>query len=111
MYYLRITFAPRPLTGFPDSQIGPWFTKNSLERMGSPQLGPWPWRVAVPAGIRRTGSTGGRGKGGEATRDPPRLDLGAWLGEKRLPAGWSSAPGGGGRWSSCSGEAAARWVT
>jgi hypothetical protein len=43
-------------------------------------------------------------KGGETTRDSPRLDLGAWLGEKRLPAGWTAAPGGGRRWSSCSGE-------
>jgi hypothetical protein len=60
--------------------------------MGSPQLGPWPWRAAVPAGIRRTGSAGGRGKGGEATRDSPRLDLGAWLGEKRLPAGGPRLP-------------------
>jgi hypothetical protein len=67
-------------------------------------LGPWPWRVAVPAEIRRTGGAGGRGKGGETTRDSPRLDLGAWLGEKRLPAGWAAAPGGGRRWSSCSGE-------
>jgi hypothetical protein len=43
-------------------------------------------------------------KGGETTRDSPRLDLGAWLEEKRLPAGWTAAPDGGRRLSSCSGE-------
>jgi hypothetical protein len=67
-------------------------------------LSPCPWRVAVPAEIQRTGGAGGRGKGGEATRDSPRLDLGAWLGKKGLPAGWTAAPGGGRHWSSCSGE-------
>jgi hypothetical protein len=40
LYYLRSAFTTRPLTGFSDSRTGPWFTKISLERTGSPQLGP-----------------------------------------------------------------------
>jgi hypothetical protein len=33
------------------------------------------------------------------------------LGKKRLLVGWTAAPGGAGRWSSCSGDAAARQST
>jgi hypothetical protein len=37
-------------------------------------------------------------------RNSPATDLWAWLGEKGRPAGWTAAPGGGRRWSFCSGE-------
>jgi hypothetical protein len=93
------------------SQICPRFTKTTLERSGSPQLGPWGKPPAVLAGFRRGGGRGRWGEGGGTTGDSPRLHLGAWLGKKRLPAGWTAAPDGGGRWSSCSGEAAARRST
>jgi hypothetical protein len=42
------------------------------------------------------------------TPAPPGLDFVARLGRKRGQRGGSAAPGGGGRWSSCSGEVSAQ---
>jgi hypothetical protein len=100
--YWRFTFATRPLTGFPDSQICPWFPKNTLETLDSLQCRPWHrgWR-GWPE-FRRAGGALGRGSGGEelgAHLGPSCVLL--WAGEgggegarqrSRVACAWSSAP-------------------
>jgi hypothetical protein len=53
--------------------------------MGSPQLGPSPWPVAVMAKIRRGGGRGRWGEVGKMFRNSPATDL--WLGWWRK-GGW-----------------------
>jgi hypothetical protein len=97
-------FARRSLKSFRFSRIRPWFTKISLERMGSPQLGLSPWPAAVMAKIRRGGGQGRWGEVRTMFRFSPATDL--WLGwwRKGGRQGYSAAPSGGRRWSYCSGE-------
>jgi hypothetical protein len=65
MYYLRFTFATRPLTVLDSLRVGPCFALRTLERMGKMQLGP-------RGGRRRSGLKSGedspecgRGRAGE----------------------------------------------
>jgi hypothetical protein len=44
------------------SQLCPWFTENTLERLGGLQLGPWAWEAAAPAEFRRAERAPGRGR-------------------------------------------------
>jgi hypothetical protein len=75
MYYLRSTFATRPLIVLDSLRIGPYFALRTLERMGKMQLGPWSWRAAVLAKIRRARGAGRPGKVGMMTRDSPATGL------------------------------------
>jgi hypothetical protein len=101
-YYLRFTFATRPLTRFPDWQICPRFPKNTLEIIDSLQCRPWHggWRGRPE--FRRAGGALGRGRGGEELGDHLGPSC-AWLrgGEaggkgarrrSRVACAWSSAP-------------------
>jgi hypothetical protein len=85
------------------SQICPWFTKITLERSGSPQLGPWgqPRRSSPESG--EAGGAPGRKGGGEGSRAHPSSILlvgrevwwsggGAW----RHPASVAAAVGNSG---------------
>jgi hypothetical protein len=100
LHYLRFTFAPGSLGLFDTSQICPWFTKNSLERMESPQLGP---RGRPPAALLA--------EGGGGLVAHLWIDLRARRGSRSGRRWWTAAPGGDHRGSSCSGEAAARLRT
>jgi hypothetical protein len=78
-----------------DSQAYPQIADEPLALTWSSQLGLPGRPAAVRPKFRRAGGAGGRGKGGEVTRESPRLDLGARLGKKWRPAGWTAAPDGG----------------
>jgi hypothetical protein len=77
----------------------PLVYENLPERMGSPQLGPSPWPVAVMAKIRRGGSGGRWGEVGKMFRNSPATDLWAWLVEKG-GRGWTETANqrGGSEW-------------
>jgi hypothetical protein len=96
-YYLRSAFTTRPLTSFPDSRTGPWFTKISLERFGSPQLGPWGLTAGGLAGFRRGGGRGWWGEGGGGLMAHLGLDSVGRTGAGRLRRAASAAPVGTGR--------------
>jgi hypothetical protein len=104
LYYLRCGFAAGSLELSDTSQICPWFTKNSLERMGKTQLGPRDWPVAVPAKIRPVRRLGRPGEVRKMIGNSPATDLWAWLGERSGRRVRTVAqPGGGPR------ELALRW--
>jgi hypothetical protein len=96
VYYLRITFATRPLTVLDSLRIGPCVCnqdpgKNGEDAIGSPGVAGG-GSGKNPASRRR----GGRGKGGDVTMNSPRVDL-----RSKTGRGWrwrapSTAPGGGG---------------
>jgi hypothetical protein len=88
-FYLRFTFAPGSLELLRNSQICPWFTKNSLERMGSLQLGPW----GNHAGIRRGRRCSGPGRWGKRVWGSPVLAFVGWMGRLKAGRGSSAAPG------------------
>jgi hypothetical protein len=105
---LRITFATRTLTSFVDSQIGPWFTKISLERMGSPQLGPRAPAGGGSAEFRRGGGRNQWGEGGRGLVAHLGRDLHAQRGRK-APSGGAPAPAGSGRGLPGSGVVGLSW--
>jgi hypothetical protein len=107
LYYLRIYLSRRPLELSNTSQICPWFTKTTLERSGSPQLGPWGRPPAVLAGFWRGGGRGRWGEGGRTTGGSPRGGMRVGLGLGGRGRGCTAAQGGGVRGGEKSGEARA----
>jgi hypothetical protein len=109
IYYLRFTFATRPLTVLDSLRVGPCFALKTLERTGKMQLGPRGRPAAVLAKIRRAGGAGGRGKGREVTMNSPRVGLRPEMGRGWHWRALSAALGGGGHGGARSGEVAALW--
>jgi hypothetical protein len=79
----------------------------------SSHLAMWPLGAVAGSGgtIPASSSPGLAGKVGRLTRGSPLERFVGSVGGERLPAGWSTAPGGGRRWSRRSGEVAPRWNT
>jgi hypothetical protein len=104
MYYLRNRFVKKSLKVLHSLRVGPCFALKTLERTREMHLGPRGRPAAVRPQIRR-GLAGVRpGKSRGRAQGLPWFDLCAWLGEKDCRRGWTAAPGGDRRWSSCSGE-------
>jgi hypothetical protein len=65
MYYLRFTFATRPLTVLDSLRIGPYFALKTLERTGKMQLGPQGCRRRSGLKSGEGSPESGRGRAGE----------------------------------------------
>jgi hypothetical protein len=88
-------------------RIGPWFTKNTLERTKETQCSPWPWRRRFRPKLGGSGGGFGRGRGGEGR--------GAYHGSVCAHERGREALGGGlRRWPAmpaAGASAPARWTT
>jgi hypothetical protein len=73
------------------SQLCPWFTENTLERLGGLQCHPWPWGRRGWPESGEAGGAPGRGRG----RARPRAHLGPKDGRSR---GGGAAGAGARRW-------------
>jgi hypothetical protein len=102
---LKIQFAPKPLEKLNASQIYPWITVSTLERIGTKQFGPWGRRVAGSPEFRRRARAG---NDSGSSMCSPRIDWWSRLGQKRRRHESSTAAGGGTRGGAVSGEDAAR---
>jgi hypothetical protein len=69
-------------------EIGPWFTKNTLERKREMQFSPWAWRARDSSELGDSGGALGRGRGGEG-RGAYQLSIcgRGWVEERRQLAG------------------------
>jgi hypothetical protein len=101
-HYWRFTFATRPLTGFPDSQICPWFPKTPWKLFWFLAMSPLAQRVTRLAGIPASRRRPRPGKWRRRARGSPRTQLRVALGRggrrqgarrrSRVACAWSSAP-------------------
>jgi hypothetical protein len=103
-YYLRLGFTGRPLELLFLSQIGPWFTKNTLERTRERQCSPWAWRTVRLAEIGRLRWRPWPGKGWGKMRGLPNVDLWPRMGGGALAAGRPTAHREHSRGGLCSSE-------
>jgi hypothetical protein len=87
---LRIQLSHRPLELFSLLQIGPWFTKKTLERMREMQCSPWALRAVRLAGIGRIQRRSWPGKRWGRTRGSPAVDLWPKIGGGAPAAGWAA---------------------
>jgi hypothetical protein len=105
---LKIQFAPKPLEKLNASQIYPWITVSTLERVGTKQFVPWGRRAAGSPEFRRLRRRARAGNGSGSSMCSPRIDWWPRLGQKRHRCGSSTSAGGGSRGGAVSGEDAAR---
>jgi hypothetical protein len=103
IYYLRLGFTGRPLEVLFLLRIGPWFTKNTLERMKETQCSPLAMEAAVPAEIGRLRLRVWPGKEWGRKRGSPGLDLWPETGRESAQRRLAAVAGGACRWSFCSG--------
>jgi hypothetical protein len=89
IYYLRLGFTGRSLELSILLRIGPWFTKNTLERTKETQCSPLAMEAAVPAEIGRLRWRIRPGKEWGRKRGSPGLDL--WPETRRKGARWRLA--------------------
>jgi hypothetical protein len=102
IYYLRLGFTGRPLELLFLLQIGPWFTKNTLEITKEKQCSPLAIEAAVPAEIGRLRWRVWPGKEWGRKRGSPGLDLWPETGRKSSRRRPAAVAGGTRRWSFCS---------
>jgi hypothetical protein len=103
IYYLRLGFTGRPLELLFLLRIGPWFTKNTLERMKETQCSPLAMEAVVPAEIGPLRWRVWRGKEWGRKRGSPGLDLWPETGREGARRQLAAVAGGACRWSFCSG--------
>jgi hypothetical protein len=90
-HYWRSAFAPGSLEFLFLSRIGPWFTKNTLERTREMQCSPWAWRAARLIGIGPLRWRPWPRKEWGRTRGSPAVDLWPEMGGEEPAAGRPAA--------------------
>jgi hypothetical protein len=87
---LRLGFTGTRLELLFLSQVGPWFTKNTLERTRETQCSPWPWRRRFRPKLGGSGGGFDRGRSGEGRGAYPQPVCGhRWAeGRRQLAGRW-----------------------